>query len=231
MAINKSSLSLEVRRGPRPGTVLSLSGELLRIPKDWELLPPGDATLTRRVKAAGQSWAVLEIKRGKRYSHGVWAPAATIHEERRKWENERTKPDYKAQLEAGRQRRAQAEQAYADSFLAAVRAYLAFAPRYEQLERRLAELVCAHATPVGSGTVARTRRLSLSAKAEAATIAWMRHQTTGYDQMNIPKVSGARRETRRELAHRSKELLKRYREGISIDSVRCPLRVALRRLD
>jgi hypothetical protein len=35
----------------------------------------------------------------------------------------------------------------------------------------------------------------------------MRHQTTGYDGMAIPRVKGKRREVRRTLATRSKELL------------------------
>ena len=48
------------------------------MPKGWELLPPGDAGLTRRVKQAGEHWVVQE-KRGRRtFSRGVWAPAATI---------------------------------------------------------------------------------------------------------------------------------------------------------
>jgi hypothetical protein len=38
-------------------------------------------------------------------------------------------------------------------------------------------------------------------------IAWMRHQTTGYDGMAIPTVRGKRREVRRMLAQRSKEML------------------------
>jgi hypothetical protein len=41
----------------------------------------------------------------------------------------------------------------------------------------------------------------------------MRHQTTGYDGMVIPRVKGKRREVRRLLAARSKELLARYRRG------------------
>jgi hypothetical protein len=36
-------------------------------------------------------------------------------------------------------------------------------------------------------------------------IAWMRHQTTGYDGMVIPRVKGKRREVRRLLARRSQE--------------------------
>jgi hypothetical protein len=90
----------------------------------------------------------------------------------------------------------------------------------------LARAVTEHATPVGSGTVARTKRIPVEQRAEAAVIAWMRHRTTGYDNMVIPRVKGQRREVRRMLARRSQELLDRYRRGGPIP-VGCPLRRAL----
>jgi hypothetical protein len=83
-----------------------------------------------------------------------------------------------------------------------------------------------HATPVGSGTVARSKRISIEKRAKAAVIAWMRHQTTAYDGMVIPRIKGKRREVRRMLAARSKELLARYRRGDPI-SDGCPLKKAL----
>ena len=57
-------------------------------------------------------------------------------------------------------------------------------------------------------------------------IAWMRHQTTAYDTMKIPRVKGKRREVRRMLARRSKELLSGYRDGETAGET-CPLRQAL----
>jgi hypothetical protein len=54
----------------------------------------------------------------------------------------------------------------------------------------------------------------------------MRHQTTGYDSLVIPRVKGQRREVRRMLARRSHELLERYRrEGAIPES--CPLKKAM----
>jgi hypothetical protein len=50
-------------------------------------------------------------------------------------------------------------------------------------------------------------------RAEAAVIAWMRHQTTGYDGMVIPRVKGKRREVRRMLARHSQDLFGRYPWG------------------
>ena len=91
----------------------------------------------------------------------------------------------------------------------------------------MAEAVTAHATPVGSGTVARTQRLPVARRAEAAVIAWMRHQTTAYDDMPIPRVKGKRREVRRLLAQRSKRLLDAYRSGAAVDPQTCVLQQAL----
>ncbi len=54
----------------------------------------------------------------------------------------------------------------------------------------------------------------------------MRHQTTGYDDMVIPRVQGKRREVRRMLAARSQKLLATYRRGETSDPD-CPLRQAL----
>jgi hypothetical protein len=77
-------------------------------------------------------------------------------------------------------------------------------------------------TPVGSGTVARTRRIPVEQRAEAAVIAWLRHRTTDYDSMTIARIRGKRQEIRRMLAQKSKELLARYRRGEAATGG-CPL--------
>jgi hypothetical protein len=91
------------------------------------------------------------------------------------------------------------------------------------LERSVARLVTAHATPVGSGTVARTERISIDRRAESAVIAWMRHQTTAYDSMSIPRVAGMRREVRRELATISRAILDLHRRDAPHALAACPL--------
>ena len=90
---------------------------------------------------------------------------------------------------------------------------------------RRARAVADHGTPVGSGTVARTKRIPVEQLAEATVIAWMRHQTTAYDSMEITRVKGKRREVRLILAQRSQELLGRYRRGEEVGE--CPLKNAL----
>ncbi len=223
-----SEESLIVRPAPKPRHVFTLQGDLLVVPEGWALLPPGDAALSRRIKLEGASWTVKEKKGRKEFSRGIWAPADRIDALTVARAIEKADPAYQSQLEAGRARRVKAEIAYSEDFTQAVLDYLNFHPRYGLLAARLSQLISDHATPVGSGTVARTKRISVEQRAEAATIAWMRHQTTAYDHMVIPRVKGARREVRRMLAKESKRRLEAYRRGARIDLSNCPLQEALR---
>lgn len=216
-----------VAPGPRPDTVRTDRGELLPVPAGWALLPPGDPGLTGRVKKAGPSWTVQEKRGRKLFSRGVWAPAASIERIRHELAVERSDPSYARKLDAGRRKRAVEQTQYEEDFEQAVARFLGFAQRYAQLEQQLARAIAAHAVPVGSGTVARTKRIPIERRAEAATIAWLRHATTAYDTMSIPRVKGMRREVRRMLADRSRQLLGRYRGGEVIDAESCLLRRGL----
>ena len=212
--------------GPTPDTVKTPDGKILHPPESWMLLPPGDAALTRRVKAQGDHWLVQEKKGRKVFSRGVWAEAKLIESLKKDLEAERDTDAYKKKREADTRRREKKQEEYVEDFEGAVSTYLNFHPRYRTLASELSKRVTEHATPVGSGTVARTQRIPIEKRAEAAVIAWLRHQTTGYDSMVIPRVKGKRREVRRMLARRSKELLERYRQG-ETPSQNCPLKVAL----
>lgn len=212
--------------GPRPETVRTPDGTVLSVPDGWRLLPPGDAGLTRRVKAAGDHWVVQEKKGRKMFSRGVWAPAATIDRILTGLQAERSTEAYAKRLAAGAKRREKVQTEYVEDFFAAVVQFLNFDIRHAALAEQLAKAVTTHATPVGSGTVARTKRIPVEKRAQAAVIAWMRHQTTAYDSMKIPREKGKRREVRRMLAARSNELLAQYRRGDSA-STTCPLRKAL----
>jgi hypothetical protein len=212
--------------GPTPNTVRAVDGKILTVPAGWVLLPPGDAALTRRVKAAGNHWVVQEKKGRKVFSRGVWAPATTIERIQAELNAERSTESFAKRKEADAKRREKAQEVYVEDFTGAVVSFLAFHPAHADLAQRLAKVVADHATPVGSGTVARTKRIPVEKRAEAAVIAWMRHQTTAYDSMPIPRVKGKRREVRRMLAQRSKELLARYRMG-EMTGRECPLARAL----
>ena len=104
-----------------------------------------------------------------------------------------------------------------------MRDFLSFAPIYKHIEEGIAKAVTALAIPVGSGTVARTTMISVEERASRAVIAWMRHKTTAYDSMKIPRVKGKRREVRRIFAGLSAELLSAYRKGM-VTSDDCPLK-------
>jgi hypothetical protein len=199
--------------GPSPNSVRSPDAKVQTVPEGWVLLPPGDAALTRRAKAAGDHWIVAEKKGRKVFSRGIWTSAANIEQIRAELEEERSTESFAKKKVADAKRREKAQAEYVEDFQGAVVTFLAFHPNHADLAVRLAEAVTVHATPVGTGTVARTKRIPVEQRAEAAVIAWMRHQTTGYDSMPIPRVKGKRREVRRMLAQRSKELLARYRRG------------------
>ena len=82
------------------------------MPKDWELLKPGDAAITRKIKAAGPSWTIQERRGRKIFSKGVWAPAANIHAARTAVELQRKDPEYQRKLNNARIRRAEKEEEY-----------------------------------------------------------------------------------------------------------------------
>ena len=211
----------------KPGTVRTTDGSILHAPPHWILVPPGDAALTRRLKVAGPTWTVQEKKGRKVFSRGVWAPAVNVESTQAALLTERADPAYARKLAAGSRRRDKEQAGYVQTFQESVLVFLAFDPRFAELAVRLAAAVTTHATPVGSGTVARTKRIPVDERAEAAVIAWMRHQTTAYDRMIIPQVKGKRREVRRMLAKRSQSLLEAYRSGHGNDPKTCPLQRSL----
>lgn len=221
------SQSRLVSPGPSDRSVRTTDGQILIAPADWLLLPPGDPGLTRRVKAAGPTWSVQEKHGRKIFSRGVWAPAARVEAIRAELESERSTESYAKRRQADTARRERRQGEYVEDFQAAVVAFLAFAPAHQEIAGRLAAAVTKHATPVGSGTVARTQRIPIERRAESAVIAWLRHQTTAYDHMQIARVKGKRREVRRMLAEESKKLLARYRGGTVCEGWQCPLEAAL----
>lgn len=213
--------------GPAERQVIDSKGIVRDVPRGWILVPPGDAALTRRIKQAGDYWVVQERKGRKVFSRGVWALEANVSAIQRDLEGERATEGYAKRREADVKRREKVQGQYVGDFHAAVVGFLNFHPRYAELAEKFAAAVVIHATPVGSGTVARTKRIPIENRASAAVIAWMRHQTTAYDTMKIARVKGVRREVRRQLAERSREILDAYRRGQAMDPA-CPLFAAVR---
>ena len=208
------------------GILIGEKGEKLTPPAGWSFLPAGDAGVTKKVTAKGAFWRV-QAQMGRRIiSKGIWAPAETIEMAKQEVAAVRSTEAYQKKLDSGRKRRAKKQTEYEKEFCLEVRTFLAFAPMHQELEKEMAEAITVHAVPVGSGTVARTAMIPVEERAAKAVIAWMRHQTTAYESMRIPREKGKRREVRRMLASRSVELLKAYREGLET-SPSCPLKKAL----
>jgi len=210
-----------------PRVFLAPDGTRHVAPAGWECLAPGDAGLTRRVKSLGPSWAIIEKRGRKAFSKGLWAPSEHIRAAKVALEAERSTPAYAKKRAAAGARREHEQAAYVVSFEVEVLGFLRFTPRFEALARSVARRVTEHATPVGSGTVARTERISIDRRAESAVIAWMRHQTTAYDRMAIPRVAGKRREVRRELATISRAILDLHRRDAPHAATACPLCTAV----
>lgn len=203
-------------------------GKFVTVPDDWTFVPSGDPGLTRRLKAAGECWIVVHRRKNRIEAIGLWTAAAAVERIKEELERERTSPEYLKKLEAARRARIAKQDAYVVEFRQAVVDFLGFAPRYEEMAWDIADAVTDQAVPVGSGTVARTQRIPLARRAEAAVIAWMRHQTTDYDFRTIARIRGERRNVRRELAGESRRLLEKYRRGEDVDPETCPLAQALK---
>src|SRR3954468_6907872 len=124
--MRKESAHYKRNRGMEPNRIVSPTndprrlraedGTLLTPPPGWALLPPGDAGLTRRVKAAGPSWTVVEKRGRKKFSRGVWAPAANITAARAALESERATPAYARRREADVRRREREQGEYEVDF-------------------------------------------------------------------------------------------------------------------
>jgi hypothetical protein len=219
---------LIVKPGAR-GELTGPNGETLKPPTDWTFLPAGDAGITRKVTSKGSYWRV-EVKKGPRtISLGIWASETTILQAQQEVQQIRLTDEYKKKQTYAVERREKKQTEYEADFCLAIESFLDFHPDYNELEKKLARAVTVHAIPVGSGTVARTQLIPIEERAAHAVIAWMRHQTTAYDNLKIARVKGERRAVRRSLAQQSVELLASYREGSNVPA-NCPLQKALSKL-
>ena len=215
---------------PDPRFVRDPDGKITRPPEGWILVKPGDAALTRRLKTTGPTWTV-EAKKGRRtFSQGIWAPQENVARIQAALKAERGTEAYAKRRAADTERRARNERAYSQTFERSVVAWLNFSDHYSEIAEKVGAAIAAHATPVGSGTVARTQRIPLEERVEAAIIAWMRHQTTAYDNLMIPRVQGMRREVRRKLAQTSRKIIGQHRGAARCEPETCPLCCAARKL-
>jgi len=205
------------------------AGKTFIVPKGWENLPAGDASVTRKLKSLGPTWTVQEKKGRKTFSHGVWAPKENLQQAKALVEAQRRDPKHQKKLAQAKVRREEKEEVFGEDFQQAIITFLNFDKKYQNLVGTLALLVKEHAVPVGSGTVARSSSVTLQDKAALAVMAWMRHQTSNYDTTSVPRIKGARRELRRKIARQSERILAKYRSGEDADLSLCPLYKALQK--
>ncbi len=195
-------------------------------PTDWTFLPAGDAGVTRKVTSQKIYWKVV-FKKGRRImSKGVWAPKQIIDWAIKEVNTTRSTEEYEKKRRYQLNKRQEKQDLYETEFNQAVISFLDFHPKYKAIAETLAILVTKHAIPIGSGTVARTSMIPIEERASKAVIAWMRHQTTQYDNMHIARIKGERRNVRRNLAGESTKVLNYYRKGENIP-FNCPLKDAI----
>ena len=137
--------SEDVSPGIRERTVIFPGGHIEDVPADWELVPPGDPGLTRRVKAAGPSWTMKEKKGRRTFSLGVYAAASTIAAIREELEAERSTEAYAKRRVADAKRRDKKQEAYVDTFRDAVLHFLRFDSCYDDMADRMATAITEHA--------------------------------------------------------------------------------------
>ena len=211
------------------GNLIGEKGEILVPPISWAFLPAGDTGITRKVTSQGVFWRV-EVKKGRRIiSQGIWAPATTITQAQNEVNEVRLTDEYKKKRTSDINRREKKQEQYDAEFCKAVEDFLDFHAIYKAMEQKLAKAITVHAIPVGSGTVARTQTIPIEERAAHAVIAWMRHQTTGYENMKIARIKGERRAVRRAFAQQSVALLTNYRHGSGIKDD-CPLQRAVSKI-
>jgi hypothetical protein len=203
------------------------TGKIYSVPTGWKNLPAGDASVTRKVKSLGPTWTVQEKIGRKVFSHGVWAAKEQIEEARTLVETQRADPKHQKKLAQIKVRREEKETVFGEDFQQKIIQFLNFDQKHHLLVAQLSKLIKEHAVPVGSGTVARSSSVTLDDKAALAVMAWMRHQTSAYDSTSVPRVKGARRELKRQIAQRSERILAKYRSADDVDFKVCPLYKAL----
>jgi hypothetical protein len=174
----------------------------VEIPADWELLPPGDAFVTRTVKAAGRYWLCWQPRgrhRDRRRLLGLWAPAESIRaaEQRAK----QTAEKRAAARQVSARSRGRRESRYQDELRTAVLEFLDFAPAYIDLAETIATETAARAAVVGTGRVGRTQLLTLEDKARLAARAHIRHRYTRYESEldNLPPEACGEEDLYREI--------------------------------
>ena len=180
---NKQDYSDEVllvypsREGPRTWWCREYGN--IEVPKGWDILPPGDAFVTRHVKLGGPHWVAKKLAKGYTTTLGIWTPKENIAAAQKRAEETMAQRESKRVI--SRAQREKQEAKYRQQFVETAYRYLAFAPKHKKLAQDIAGGAAESATEVGSKRVGRTRKLPLEEKVELAVRAYIRHNYTDYE--------------------------------------------------
>ncbi|QZT38099.1 DUF2293 domain-containing protein [Halosquirtibacter xylanolyticus] len=206
--------------------LLDKQGQEVSVPPQWVFLPAGDAGVTRAI-TKHKNYIRVKVLRGRRaISKGIWAPEALILEAKQRMEAMRSSESYQKQNLQRGIRRDQKQEVFKGALESAIKDKLSFHLCYKELEFKLAKAIADHSAPIGSGTVARSSRLTMEQKAERAINGWVRHHLTPYDQLKIARVKGARSMARKIMIEKGNEVLDIYRIGQERPSP-CPIQKSL----
>lgn len=158
------------------------------VPDGWVFIPTGDTFATREVKK-GPHWVLLKRRKGYTATLGVFCPEENLDSAERR--REETAESRARQRAFGRTSRERAEERYRADMEQAIRDFLAFRPEHAMIAEEVARGAVAQATPVGSGRVGRTRKLSIAERAELAARAYIRHRHTDYEARLEKRREGA----------------------------------------
>ncbi len=145
----------------------------IEIPEDWELLPTGDAFVSRTVKAAGLywlAWSPRTRQRPHRRLIGLWRRDRRSKRPHGSGGHGAKERRQRKQGEAYRQRQ---EQSYQAELRAAILVFLDFRKAYQDLAEKIADEASALAAVVGSGRVGRTKEIDIEERAALAAKAYI----------------------------------------------------------
>ncbi|MDC1106865.1 DUF2293 domain-containing protein [Prolixibacteraceae bacterium] len=211
------------------GKLIDRNGKEVIIPRKWSFFPAGDAGVTRAITKQKNYIRVKELRGRRAISKGIWAPEELIQEAKQRMTKVRSSDIYRKQKLQREMRRDQIQEAFIESLEHAIRDRLSFHNCYKELEESLAKAIVDHSSPIGSGTVSRSSRLSIETKAEKAINGWVRHHLTPYEQLKIARTKGARRLARKMMIDKGNEVLVVYRKGQECPNP-CPIHKSLNSL-
>ena len=180
----------------------------VQLPQGLVFVPKGDAALTRALMPKAAS--ALMRRESKRYPSsrvGLLVQPEHLADARRGLGE--TEKERGANRETARKRRVLQETEYQREFREMARR------RYPKMPGKDLEAIVERATPVGSGTVGRSRRLIPEKKVDLAVQAHVRHAHTDYDQHLAAGrgSSDAHDFARNMVRHRTGEIIEVWRDA------------------